>query len=767
MILYIMGSLYADTRREGGFKEGQGMVHLTRLCPRARVRRTAKRALAGLLCAAMLGGATALAADGDTIIAPGFDIAGTGFKNPEIELDYVYYWRDAAIGGIPTSDDPNVEIPVLITWNDNYYLRGDAHLVDQLRSYAPHTSGGNTAAHIPYLDLKGGDYVTDRDFTKSEKVKSTADLVDTLQDAEDIGRDNQWIGWLRYISNDEWIYERVDFTGFPWDDDEYEDFYQVDEIKDNTWNFDYEHGRLLGGIGFYYHYRHYKMEASAHLSNVGVYNDLKRTGTAVTTNIPDGVPFLLDCGKEEGANQHHRYALGFRTKEGAIPHFLYGAFFLRSRRLYSGVRGDALRSYAGISQSGWEDFCSNKAGWANTGDWFLYSAQYTPEQFKSPQLNLKYNSNSECPNMGINQRTWTFDATPSGQFTIGTDGTAHNDRVGGWYDESKYENAAWITQPRLTYLLSGAIYEVTEGWLYHDGSVGSTAHWLRYWGGHNVDKNHAGLADNDHWQYQFKVYCGVPQLINFVNDDFRVQSGQTVTLEGPLCINKGHKITVEDGGVLSLTGWIMNNGSIEVQPGGTIVVQHRETADGDYQEGLVGPLGLPAGSENGCIRCDGTMVVESNATVIGAGKYGLQFGESADVVNYGTLAAENFEVYRDHTIDNRGYASRVFCGWGLKGTGYGLTRVKNDGGSTFDDMARVESTSVVRLAKDGIFGQRGNAVYINSAGAVNKTTNMANRTGLVNKGVSTSAQRLAVRILDFDPAEWEKHYFLVPEKVKV
>lgn len=109
----------------------------------------------------------------------------------------------------------------------------------------------------------------------------------------------------------------------------------------------------------------------------------------------------------------------------------------------------------------------------------------------------------------------------------------------------------------------------------------------------------------------------------------------------------------------------------------------------------------------------------------------------------------------------------MFCGWGLKGTGYGLTRVKNDGGSTFDDMARVESTSVVRLAKDGIFGQRGNAVYINSAGAVNKTTNMANRTGLVNKGVSTSAQRLAVRILDFDPAEWEKHYFLVPEKVKV
>ena len=82
-------------------KEGLGMEHLTRKLRRSATRRSAaKRALAGLLCATMFGGATALAAEGDTIIAPGFDIAGTGFKNPKIELDYIYYWRDVVLSVI-------------------------------------------------------------------------------------------------------------------------------------------------------------------------------------------------------------------------------------------------------------------------------------------------------------------------------------------------------------------------------------------------------------------------------------------------------------------------------------------------------------------------------------------------------------------------------------------------------------------------------------------------------------------------------------------
>ena len=112
----------------------------------------------------------------------------------------------------------------------------------------------------------------------------------------------------------------------------------------------------------------------------------------------------------------------------------------------------------------------------------------------------------------------------------------------------------------------------------------------------------------------------------------------------------------------------------------------------------------------------------------------------------------------------------MFCGWGTVGNGYGLTRTKNDGKSSFTDMGRKEAASVVRLAANAVYGQRANAVYVNNVSGVTVTQNMANSRGYVSGGTSrsgTGAQGVAAHVIDFDPAEWEKNYFLVPEKTKV
>lgn len=715
------------------------MKHLTFKLPRRGMRRAARRALAGLLCAVMLGGGTAVLADGEAI--PSSNIPAADTRVAETETRYYYYWRNARDGGIPTAKSTDTKIPVIIVWNDQYYLRGDEHLSTYINRVYPLGDGRNSAVCIN----KTLDY-PNLSFTKY-KSEIRPILCYSANTSKWLHGDydkktyliNQF-GTLYFHRADNDVVSTREITYFY---DSWDDYIIKAE------------GQGPGGLGIYRHYRHYPMTNDALVKNLSIYNDLTKTGYAVTDEIPEGIPFLLDFGAADANN--HRYAIGWQDDESTNgkAHFLYGAFYVRA---YYDPDGAAKKD---------PPPAKNQDRWWKTGDWYIDYADYTPEQWASTSLNVSRSSGyGTLPtNKGLGQRTWTFSMAMNGQFSIATAGTFHTRYDQPYYSRGSDGNC-W-DQDRVYWMqeMDGG-HKLCEGWLWHSPSSDTYGkEWLRYWGGYQGDKSHA--TQNTDANYRFSVYVGEPQICSYFKNSFTVQAGQTVTVDGPVVLNAGNTITVEDGGVLSISGWVTNNGVINIKPGGKMIVQHRETEKGDYQEGLVNSSAA-GGSKGGCINCDGTLIVMSNATVIGAGRYGLQFGETAQVVNYGTLAAENFTVYRDHTIENRGTKSRVFCGWGTVGNGYGLTRTKNDGKNTFTDMGRKESASVVQLAANAVYGQRASAVYTNNVSGVTITQNAANRTGSVTGSTGgASGQKLAVKVIDFDPAEWDKQYFIVPKKVRV
>lgn len=729
--------------------------------PRRARHGAAKRLLSAVLCAALLVPAAlfpvraAESDTGDTIIAKDFDIAGTGFDTPSIESGSLYYWRDAADGGMPQADSSTEKIPVIIAWNDKYYLRTDKTFLECLNAMAADLDRfKHKSAEYPPV-YKGQKLVASSEYSTYNKYN---------------GKDGRWRTYFgQYGTNCSGALklngidtgERIDFPAH-WNDNM--------RVINDAWMPE------CYGMGFYYHSRHYPMENEALLSDLSIYQDLKATGNAVTASLPANLPFLLDCGKNGDLTQ---YAIGWQdSPDATTAHFLYGAFNLISARYTTPQE----KSYDTIAWSDYEEQCRWK--WNNLGDWYLNTKVETPKLWTSNSYNINdsIGKGLRPDNNKIEDRTWNFAATPKGQFVICTDGAWFNNRMNDYY-LTKCSEHQQHSQDRVKAYNEGSTakndagqnyhlepwgYYMDEGWLHHDGSGATFENWLRYWGGRDSTFNIATAIHND--IFGFNVYVGVPQKCNFYKRDITIQSGQTVSIDGPVVLDDGKTITVEDGGVLSVSGWFINNGIINIRPGGKLILQHRETADGDYQEGLINSFATSRGTNNGAILCDGTMIVMSDSTVLGGGNYGLRFGDSAQVINYGTLASENFDVYRSNTIENRGSTSRVFCGWGVEGTGYGLSRVKNDGGSSFVGMTRVEKAAAVKLAANAVYGPRASAVYTNSASGLTVTQNAAERSGSVGSGSRTAsgaAIEKTAYTIDFDPADWEKRYFIVPKKVRV
>ena len=719
------------------------MKHLTEL-KLPRFLRRARRTLAALLCAAMLGGGAAVfAADEQSTPIPSQSLPSAEVKVAETEAGYFYYWRNAANGGMPVTNNKETKIPVIIIWNDKYYMRTDNYFADILYTMYPHLDGRNCAYALPYY---AGDILAPTSI--SLLGDSGYAYVAGLRGS---GKRQSWGGWGESSTS-----SRLTGNIRVWaDGKKYQTGEKVEQCTE--WNSGLFDDFWFTSPCLLAYYRHYPMRGNALVSNLSIYNDIKATGYAMTEEIPKGLPFLLDCGTMpenpgyEGASMTH-YAIGFFADDSQTStRFLYGGLNTRSDRNTS---NDSKRKNNSLY---WR--------WVSTYDWFMDYKDRTVEQWVSPNFNINDSEGRgfKPDNKDLRQRTWTFGMTANGQFTIRTDGIWNNNKIA-----YNYSGETEFSQDRVNLLNSGTGYYATEGWLWHRSSGHRYENWLGYYGTRNKQQSHTGRAGKS--QNAFTVYVGEPQVCSYIKNSFTVQAGQTVTIDGPVVLREGNTITVEDGGVLSISGWVTNNGVIDVKPGGKMIVQHRESTTGDYQEGLLASS-AKAGTKYGAINCDGTLIVMSDATVIGGGLNGLRFGETAQVVNYGTLAAENFTVYRDNTIENRGGASRVFCGWGIKGNGYGLTRTKNDGGSSFIDMGRVESASAVQLAANAVYGPRANAVYINDAGGVTVTQGMANRSGRVTSGGaasgSTTTQKVAAYVVDFDPAEWEKNYFIVPKKVKV
>ena len=219
-------------------------------------------------------------------------------------------------------------------------------------------------------------------------------------------------------------------------------------------------------------------------------------------------------------------------------------------------------------------------------------------------------------------------------------------------------------------------------------------------------------------KYQFRMYYAEPVIASIMKTGFTVQKGQVVNLDGPIVIDPGCTVTVEDGGVLSCAGWIINNGQILVKPGGTMIVQEleNETSSAGY-----GTVTCAGGQESsGRIACDGKMIIMRDCKVCAAGIYGLEFGEGAQVVNYGQLISENFKCLSDYTIENRGDTSAVFAGWGGTDVGYELSQEQITG-QDYPGKGTLQETAAVKLPQNAVYGEGASRLYVNSARSVTYT----------------------------------------------
>ena len=399
-----------------------------------------------------------------------------------------------------------------------------------------------------------------------------------------------------------------------------------------------------------------------------------------------------------------------------------------------------------ISDLHFTQYARGERGYKQNVDWNLETRTYDKKSWVSSTHNVPVKEavhTNVDPYSGYEQfdlrhRTWSFSRASDGQYSIGTDGTASwymnnwaSSSVDGWRNVSKD-------------FVNGHIWDWTEAWLLHnyDWGYGGGAG-TQSWGGHMDDWSHAQA--NQDSRYKFRVYYGEPNLVSFIQTDTLVQSGQVVNLDGPIVIGQNTTVTVEDGGVLVVSGWVMNGGYIMVKPGGMLIVQDQERLDGTKQYGVISCYQETPNKKYGRISCDGVMIVNRDCKVFGAGAYGIQFGEGAQCTNYGQLVSENFEVYGDHTIENRGDVSAVYAGWGLTGGGFVMANKKISMGRSFTGQGTIESASTVKMARDAVYGPGAGRVYINGDSKVRKQTGLDNRKGYVTD-VESSALTYTPRL---------------------
>lgn len=460
----------------------------------------------------------------------------------------------------------------------------------------------------------------------------------------------------------------------------------------------------------YYQYYSYPMTAYALLSKSGFDAETLLTlGEAVSMQTPK-VPYIVTTDPS-----NDRYALAAPEEVSGKNTWLVGSLF----------------SKLWVEESFGHDDHHEGEAWP-----FLYIEKWAPEEFLNPQYVYSgwksiYDVNKHKDYQYIENAEnhyWTIRKDPSGRYHFWTTGES----------ATRFARISGVSTSDTTSRIRRWFHasDLARVFLTTNGSslrVQSQTPLYKNW----LDR----VQTVDNTGNGFRVFYADPNIVSFYKNSFTVEDGQVVSLEGPLVIDPKCTVTVKQGGVLSCSGWIINDGQILVEPGGMLIVQERQTDTGDKQYGAITSLETAVGDGAGRIACDGIMIVNPDCKVVGSGCYGLQFGEGAQVVNYGQIMAENLDVYTDHTIENRGDSSAVFAGWSVVNSGYALTRSRIAGDSYLGKGTR-ENLASVKMPKDAVYGPGADRVYVNGGSSIVRDVGIANRKGFVSGFVATVRTQL-------------------------
>ena len=279
---------------------------------------------------------------------------------------------------------------------------------------------------------------------------------------------------------------------------------------------------------------------------------------------------------------------------------------------------------------------------------------------------------------------------------------------------------------------------------------------------------------NSGWDMgQFVMYVGYREQLSAIRSDCTISSGQVANYNGYIYVEPNVTITIEKGGVLSVSGVLFNNGTI-VNNGGDIVVQKGATIEQFC-------LGDDPG---GVICCDGGDLVILSGGVVTTGKSktytnyktgcgnGFVLRNGATCTNFGILAVgSDAYVVSGATLDNRASGSMFFCYKPKKEYSGRLNTLDSSAAASsgkyediigYDASTNWIASSAMLLVGDDVLLQNEGAVYLGLWAKYLWGKQVSDGTGTVEAGgsgkiyVQSWAPGLAARWYWYDafPGAW-------------
>ena len=146
------------------------------------------------------------------------------------------------------------------------------------------------------------------------------------------------------------------------------------------------------------------------------------------------------------------------------------------------------------------------------------------------------------------------------------------------------------------------------------------------------------LVEVEYWGLCMGKTWNVPTL----SADYSIDGDQISTLGRPMFyVPEGRTITVKAGGILSIDGVLLNDGTINVEEGGLLILKDNAKI-----------FPFSRNKDVGRIVSRGSVVVETNAVLCGGAVNGVSI-EGGGVVNFGIICAQQLNITAPNLVENR------------------------------------------------------------------------------------------------------------------